>query len=574
MPSYDPAHLRLTDFMDLPTLQEIQDSFAAVANVKASITDAQGNRLTSPTPAREFLRRQRAIAETQAAEGEEGLQKEGTEFVAPIVVSNQRLGTLRMSPIAGAAVLDEARVAALAEKTGLDPRQVKSLATQLLRSRHNLPAAVSFLYLLANAIARLCFQEFQLRRRIDELTAVYNVAMMLADARDLQKVLQRTTELVCEVMNARASSIRLIDAEHDELVIKAVHNLSARYLAKGPIRLSQAEADREALSPRGYAHILDMSSDPRVHYPEESAREGIVSMLSAGMRYKGRPIGVLRVYTSERKTFSQLEIDLLKAVAAQAAAAIENARLNAEALAAVELAKQVQTASEVQQRMIPRTPPTIVGVDLACVYVPCHALGGDLYDFIELPRRNTGLVMADVSGKGIPASLIMASVRAALRAHADNLYFLNEVMRRVNRMLCRDSEPGEFVTCFYGVLDEASRRLTYCNAGHPPPLLLRDGRLTELAGSNLVLGVDPDETYEQRILELKAGDTLLLYTDGLTDAMNFQQESFGRQRLHDALLRGGDTAALIAQNILWEMRRFTGLAERTDDVTMVVVKTT
>src|SRR5262249_39655088 len=147
---------------------------------------------------------------------------------------------------------------------------IKSLSTQLLRSRSNRPAAIQFLFLLANAIARLCFQEFQLRRRIDELTAVYNVAMMLADARDLQRVLQRTVEVVCDVMAVRASSIRLIDAQRDELVIKAIHNLSHEYIAKGPILLSKAEIDREALSQKGFSYVRDMASDPRVQYPEQS----------------------------------------------------------------------------------------------------------------------------------------------------------------------------------------------------------------------------------------------------------------------------------------------------------------
>ena len=583
----DPDNLKLTDFMDLPTLQEIQDSFAAVANVKAKITDAGGNLLTQPTPTKDFLRRQRAIAAAEEADesgngnGADGSaaggagagpQREGKEYVAPIIVNNQRLGTIRMSATAAAANLDDSKLPALAEKLGLDPKQLKSLTTQLLRSRSNRPAAIQFLFLLANAIARLCFQEYQLRRRIDELTAVYNVAMMLSDARDLTRVLQRTVELVCEVMSVRSSSIRLIDAENDELVTKATHNLSSEYLAKGPVRLSKADIDLEALSPKGFAYVRHMGTDPRVQYPHESQREGIVSMLSVGMRYKGRQIGVLRVYTDEEKHFSQLEVDLLKAVGAQAAAAIENARLYEETRAAEELERQVSMAVDVQQRMVPQHPPAVPGVDLACAYVPCYELGGDLFDFVTLPGDNVGLTVADVSGKGVPASLIMASVRASLRAHVDNIYYLYDVVRRVNKMLCRDTKPGEFVSLFYGVLDAKTRRLTYCNAGHPPPLLLRDGKVTELTSNNMVLGIDPAEPYEQVIIDLRTGDVLLMYTDGLTDAMNFQRETYGKKRLVDVFEKGGETAETIAQHILWDMRRYAGLTRRNDDVTMIVVK--
>ncbi|HEY7087285.1 MAG TPA: SpoIIE family protein phosphatase [Tepidisphaeraceae bacterium] len=575
MSSLDPDKLHLTDFLDLGTLQEIQDGFAAVANVKAIITDAEGTVLTQPTPTREFIQRQRAIAQAEESISE-GPQKAGREYVAPIIVNNQRLGTIRMSPSADGnpCSVDESKLLQLSEKFNLEFKQLKSLSTSLLRSRNTRPAAIQFLYLLANAIARLCYQEFQLRQRIDELTAVYNLSMMLTNARDLQRVLQRTVEAVSEIMDTKAASIRLIDQEHDELVIRAVHNLSQAYLSKGPIRLSKSVIDHEAMGPAGYAYVRDMRTDPRVLYPGEAGREGVVSVLSVGLRYKGQGIGVLRIYTEKEQEFTKLRINLLKAVAAQAAAAIENARLLTETLEAEALEKQVRMAADVQQRMIPQTPPHIPGLDLAAVYVPCFELGGDLYDFIPLPYDNVGLVIADVSGKGVPASLIMASVRAALRAQVDNVYYLYEVVRRLNVMLFRDTKPTEFVTLFYGVLDASNRRLTYCNAGHPHGLILRDGEIVELKSDNMVLGVDPDEQYVQSFTDLKPNDILLLYTDGLADAMNFNQQTFGRQRIIEAFKKGGPTAEAVAQNILWDLRRFVGLNKRTDDVTMIVARMT
>jgi sigma-B regulation protein RsbU (phosphoserine phosphatase) len=583
MPDLDSEKLRLTDFVDRETLQEIQDGFAAVAQVKATITDADGNVLTQPAPTRQFLRRQRALAdaagvaeEMQNAGGSvDQLQREGAEFVAPIVVDNQRVGTIRMSAgTSNPLPLDEAKLVQLAEKFGLDIKQLKSLATQLSRARGTRAAAIQFLFLLANAIARLCFQEFQLRQRINEITAVNSITMMLSESRNLQKVLNRAARFVAEIMSARSSSIRLIDEEHDELVIKAVYNLSREYLRKGPIRLSQAQIDHEALSGDGFAYVANMQSDPRVQYPLEAAREGIVSMLSVGMRHQGRAVGVLRVYTDHEQRFSPLKIDLLKAVAAQAAAAIENTRLYEETQAAEALEREVRTAADVQRRMVPQKPPAVPGLDVASVYVPCYTLGGDFFDFITFADDNLGLAIADVSGKGVPASLTMASVRAFLRAQADNVYYLYEVVRRINLMACRDVGPGEFVTLFYGVLDARNRRFTYCNAGHPPAMLLRNGSVSELRADNLVLGVDPEEQYVQSMIDLQFGDVLLLYTDGLADGRNFSDESFGRQRIIEAFRKGGETAEAIAQNVLWEHRKFVGMAKRTDDVTMIVVRVT
>ena|SRR6185437_13525587 len=566
----DAENLELTDFLDLPTLQEIQDSFAAVAGVKATITDSAGNLLTQAAPAPEFLRRQQALID------QEPLIQDQGQFIAPIMVNDQRVGTIRMtlngSTANEATTIDDQRLAQLSAKVGLSSAQITEIASELADARHARPAAIQFLFLMANAIARLCYQEFQLRQRIDELTAVYHVAMMLSNARDLQRVLDRTVRVVCEVMQTKAASLRLLVEERDELVIKAVYNLSAEYLNKGAIRMSTAEIDKIALSSQGFEYVRNMSHDPRVAFPQESQREGIVSMLSVGMRYKGKAIGVLRVYTEQEQAFSPLKIDLLKAVAAQAAAAIENARLLTETREAEDLEKQVRTAAEVQQRMIPHTPPKLPGVDLASVYVPCHELGGDFYDFIPLPANNLGLVMADVSGKGVPASLIMASVRAFLRAQVDNVYYLYEVIRRINLMLCRDTKMGEFVTLFYGVLDGTSRRLTYCNAGHPPALLLRKGQIIELSSDNMVLGVNPNEDYKQSFIDLQKDDLLLLYTDGVTDAVNFAGERFGRQRIADTLRKGGASADAVAQSILWEVRKFAGLVKRPDDITMMVAK--
>lgn len=565
--------LHLTDFMDLAALQEMQDGFAAIAGVKAIITDPAGNRLTSAEPSGSFLLKRDVIATQE--ESVPDAQRVGREYVAPIRVGNQQLGTIRMRGGGESIAIDDDRAAKLAARFNLEPKTVRDLVAAATKDRNRRPAAIQFLFLMANAIARLCYQEYQLRLRINELQTISNVTMMLADTRDLNALLQRSVKLVAELMNAKACSIRLLDYEHDELKIHAVYNLSDAYLNKGMISLSRSQEWFAAMDESGYEAIRDMRTDPRVQYPEEAAREGLVSMLSVPMRHQATSIGVLRVYTAEERAFSQSEITLLKAIAASTGAAIENARLALQNRTNELLEQQVTMAADVQQRMIPSTPPKIRGVDLASVYVPCYQLGGDLYDFIELPYDNVGVVVADVSGKGVPASLTMASVRAALRAQADNVYYLSEIMRRLNVMLCRDTKPTEFVTLFYGVIDANNRRLTYCNAGHNPAMLLRDGQITELGigdEGSMVLGVVCEEPFRQNILDLRKGDCVLLYTDGLTEARSFNDEMFGRQRVIDSFRKGGTAADEIAKNLLWDLRRFVGLAKATDDVTIVVAR--
>jgi phosphoserine phosphatase RsbU/P len=565
--------LKLTDFMDLAALQEIQDGFASIANVKAIITDPAGNVITSPQPAQAFLQKQAAIASQEEQIPEP--QRVGREYVAPIMVGPMKLGQIRMRGGSDSHVLDAERAQKIAKKFNLPEDTVHDLVTAATKDKARRPAAIQFMFLMANAIARLCYQEYQLRQRIKELETVGSLTVMLNEARDLQKVLDRTTRLVCTTLNTKAASIRLIDEENDELTIASAYNLSPEYVNKGKIVKSRASVELESLLRDGWSYIADMRIDPRVQYPQEAAREGIVSMLSAAMRHQGKLIGVLRVYTDSQRNFSPTEIALIKAVAAAAGSAIESTRLREENREAENNERQINMAADVQQRLIPQTPPKIPNFDLAAIYVPCYQLGGDLYDFISLPYDNLGLVIADVSGKGVPASIIMAMVRAALRAQVDNVYYLSEVVRRMNLMLYRDTKQSEFVTLFYGVVDSRNRRITYCNAGHLPMLLLRDGVVTELgadAEGSMVLGIDDQQVFKQNFFDLKSGDTILLYTDGLNEGRNFQDEQYGRTRIAESLKRGGPSADQIAKNILWDHRRFTGFQKNNDDITIVAAR--
>jgi sigma-B regulation protein RsbU (phosphoserine phosphatase) len=169
----------------------------------------------------------------------------------------------------------------------------------------------------------------------------------------------------------------------------------------------------------------------------------------------------------------------------------------------------------------------------------------------------------------------MASVRAAMRAQADNVYDLDEIISRVNKSMSLDMRSNEFITLWYGVMDYKNKQLTYCSAGHEPALLVRNGQIRELAVGGMVIGVDPEQRYDKEVVQLQKGDILWIFTDGVPDAMNFNGEKFGKQRMRDCLMAHlNETAEQICRQMLWETRRFVGLNRRTDDTTMVVVKVT
>ncbi|MCL2647363.1 MAG: SpoIIE family protein phosphatase [Phycisphaerales bacterium] len=579
--------LKLTEFLDVATLQDIQDSLAMVARVKASILDPAGTPLTQPTVSERFSTRSAAIIAARTRKGDSNLDQ---PFSAPIIVNDVKLGAIVMEP-AKAVPIKSSQVTRLAKKLNLPPDQVRAVLEAMNEEGiGQRTASVQFLYLLANALSRLCSQEMQLRQRIQELTALFNISTMLTGTRGLQQILDRITRGVAEVAHVKACSVRLLSDHRDELVIKSTFGLSDRYLKKGPVTLPPHTSSDPALrgggerggSPIDLAalaghtvYIPDMTTDPRVTYPQQAKHEGIVSSLVVGMLFKDRPIGVLRVYTAEPHVFSEFETKLLESIASQAAVAIENAHLQEESFEKDRLEHQVQIAAEIQRRMMPAKSPKYPGLDIAALYVPCFELGGDFYDFIPLGDHSLGITVADVVGKGLPASLLMASVRAAMRAQADNIYDLDEIISRVNRSMFLDTQANEFITLWYGVIDYQLKQLTYCSAGHEPPILLRNGQIRELAIGGMVIGVDPNQHYDKQVVQLQKDDILFIYTDGIPDAMNYNAEKFGKQRMRESLLKyAAEPAEQICRQMLWETRRFVGLNRRTDDTTIVAIKVT
>ncbi|HUO09937.1 MAG TPA: SpoIIE family protein phosphatase [Phycisphaerae bacterium] len=563
--------MKLTEFLDVATLQDIQDSLAMVAQVKASILDVAGIPLTQTTVSERFANRSAAIVAARKQKGDTNLDQ---PFAAPIVVNDVKLGSIVMEP--GKAVpIKSSQITKLATKLELPVEQVREVIDAMNEEgMGQRTASVQFLYLLANALSRMCTQEMQLRQRIQELSALFNISTMLTGTRGLQQILDRITRGVAEAMRVKSCSLRLLDENRDELVIKSVWGLSEEYLKKGPVTVGMSTVERSVLSGET-VYIADMSNDDRVVYQEESKREGIVSSLVVGMLYKDRPIGAIRVYTAEVHEFSEFEVKLLQSIASQAAVAIENARLQEEALEKDRLERQVQIAAEVQRRMMPAKAPKMAGLDIAALYVPCFELGGDFYDFIPLGDHSVGVTVADVVGKGLPASLLMASVRAAMRAQADNVYDLDEIVSRVNKSMSLDMRSNEFITLWYGVLDYKNKQLTYSSAGHEPAILIRDGKMRELGVGGMVIGVDPEQTYDKEVVQLQKGDILWIYTDGVPDAMNYAGDKFGKTRMREGLMKyAGESAEQICRQMLWETRRFVGLNRRTDDTTIVVIKVT
>ncbi len=514
----------LEQYIKPEALKEIMCEFRRALNVSVSIFDCDGT-LLAEDPASQGFDDGRAFGES------------------PIVIDGDGFGRLVVGPL---------------ESHAFDA-----------------PAAGSLAELLGGMLARLANKQRELRKRIEQLATLYRITAEFTGRRELQSVLDLVTQTVVKTMNAQASTIRLLSGDQTELLVQSAANLSPEYLDKGPILVSESLIDSAVLDNLAAVAIEDLGNDPRVLYPDEAKREGIVSAFCVPMIYKGRAEGVLRVYMGSVHEFDWFERSLAGAIASEAAAAIVNARLYTESIRGARMQRELRLASAVQRRMIPSHPPDIAGLDIGTVYVPCFELAGDFFDFIPLGEENLGIAVCDVVGKGVRASLLMASIRASLRAHASYVYELSDVVAHVNRDLCVETATSDFATLFYGVIDTKSGLFTYVNAGHMPALLVQDGECVELDTSGGIIGLDEESQWRHRSVQLEPGQTLMFYSDGLSDAMNFQDESFGRNRIVKALLNAvgeHSDAETITAHVLWEMRRFAGLQKRFDDLTIVTVK--
>jgi serine phosphatase RsbU (regulator of sigma subunit)/anti-sigma regulatory factor (Ser/Thr protein kinase) len=292
---------------------------------------------------------------------------------------------------------------------------------------------------------------------------------------------------------------------------------------------------------------------------------------------QGELIGVLNLGPRlSDQEYSSDDRKLLENLAAQAAPSVRVAQLvreqAAEAQARQRIEQELEVARLIQQHFLPKQVPQLAGWRLGAYYRPAREVGGDFYDFIELPDGLLGIVIGDVTDKGVPAALVMAATRSVLRASAQRLISPGLVLKTVNELICPDTPPNMFVTCLYVVLNPATGHLRYANAGHDTPYVHTDTGTVELRARGMPLGLMLDMDYEEKEAQLAVGDHVVFYSDGLVEAHDSRRQMFGFPHLKELVKDhlGGD--AFIGY-LLDELDRWTGSGwEQEDDVTLVTLK--
>jgi predicted ester cyclase len=361
--------------------------------------------------------------------------------------------------------------------------------------------------------------------------------------------------------------------------LEAVDEMMAPDFVNHTSLLSVQEPDREDAI-RAIAQLSAAISNPSIHFEDQVAQgDKVVSRFVVHATHdRGELMGVAP--TGRELTWMPFFIHRIEGgkIAEEWAPSmglselLRRQRLEQEISERARIEQELQVARRIQQASLPKEVPELEGWQISPHYRPAREVGGDFYDFLELPNGNLGLVVGDATGKGVPAALLMSTTCGMLRAVALSVDSPGEVLERVNEALSARIPANMFVTCFYAILEPESGRLLYANAGHDLPYLRQGGGAEEMRARGMPLGLMPGMSYEEKEATLEAGDSTLFYSDGLVEAHDPQREMFGFPRLQTLVAEHAEEGSLV-DFVMDELRSFTGDGwEQEDDITLVTLQ--
>jgi sigma-B regulation protein RsbU (phosphoserine phosphatase) len=301
----------------------------------------------------------------------------------------------------------------------------------------------------------------------------------------------------------------------------------------------------------------------------------IESFLSVPLRVKNKMQGILTVFNKRsNEKFSSNDQKLLSIIASQSSQIIENARLLEEERNLRMMQEEMRVAKETQINLLPKEFPIINGYQIAAKTIPAKEVGGDYYDLIQIDDNRFAFCLGDVSGKGMPAAMLMSNLQATLRSHTVSNNLCKDIISVSNQLLYNSTDPTKFATLFYGIINLASNEIVFCNAGHNNPLLYTDNKnIVELKTGGIMLGCLPDSDFEDEKISIKKNDVIVIYSDGISEAMNESEEEYGEERLSELISNHLDKSPdKIIENILSDVEMFVGKASQWDDMTLMIIK--
>jgi len=427
----------------------------------------------------------------------------------------------------------------------------------------------------AHTINRLRDENARLRRAVDELALLNDLALAISGSLDSEQIMRSII----------GRSIRALEAEQGDITLPGKDDVSPSHTlvrsmistsARSPLHLNQNLLGWMQLNKRPLL-INEPATDKR--FKNVAWEESIHSVLSAPLLVKSKLIGILTVYNKRdeaRVGFSESDQRMLSIIAAQSAQVVENARLHEEEEAYLFMRREVELASDIQKRMLPAKAPEITGFTVAGRNVTAQEVGGDYFDYIRMSGHRWALCLGDISGKGLPASLLMTNLQAILRGQTYHLTAPGDILKYANNQLYGSTSPDKFATLFLAVLDSVDNTFTYSSAGHEHPFLIHsDGSPRRLQKGGVPLGMMPGMVYEEETVELSEGDCLFVFSDGVTDVSTVDGEMFGEERLisllRDSAISRTPPPKLITR-VVEACLSHSGAADLFDDVTALALQ--
>lgn len=412
----------------------------------------------------------------------------------------------------------------------------------------------------------------KVEQKTDLLALISKVGVALLASVTLNETLEQIVTLVFESVPADRCMIMMREKENPELKV-AVARLRDRAGDVGEIRISRSVID-EVVNNGKSVLTSDAQADPRF-MGGTVVLQGVRSVLAVPLGVGENVFGIIYADSPIAEgRFTEDHLKVLTTLASVAAIRVENARLTEEQFDRERLERELQVASEIQQRFQPASAPQLAGYELQGISFPCYEIGGDYYDFIQRPSGNLVVALGDVSGKGTAAALLMSSLHAAVHAQFDTHNSLAETIASINRYLVESIPANRFVTLFYAELNPKTGELAFLNAGHNPPLIVHaGGTMEQLAAGGLPLGIMAEADFREGRTTLHEGDVLVIYSDGVSEAVSPTGEEFGPTRLYEAVARNLDaSAAGIRDRIESALTKFSQGTPAADDITLVIVK--
>jgi len=412
----------------------------------------------------------------------------------------------------------------------------------------------------------------------DKLRMLLDITRKISQSLDLQEVLNLVMDTLDSLIPYDAAGIFVVKcdeakvAEGEEPCVfqaEAVRGYDIDELTSLHLKIGEGLLGQVARTAQP-VNSPDVRSEPvYINARGETRSEMLAPIIS-----NTEVIGVFDLESDELNAYSEDDLQVLMLLAAQVAIIIEKVMLHEQLIEKKRLEGQLEVARQVQLELLPAKEPQLAGYDISAYNFPTEEVSGDYYDWVKIFDDQIGLVIADVSGKGVPAALLMAFLRASLRAATHIGYSPQVSMAKVNYLLWESIERNQFVTAFYGILDVTNRTLAYTNAGHNPPLLLTgDGKHRFIERGSLPLGMFKDTRYHEYYQTIEPGEMLVLYTDGVTEAQNRKGEEYGRDRLARAVKANQTLSARdLITAVHKEVIEWTDGKGATDDVTFFVIK--